>query len=342
MRALIYNGPENMTLNDIEVPKINEDEVLIQVQVSGICGSDIHGYMGKTGRRIPPMVMGHEFSGVISSVGAKVKGYKAGDRVTAQPAISCGRCEYCKSGRTNLCPSLGMLGVMSTPGSLAEYMVVPSNLLYKLPDGVSFEYGALIEPLAVGYSAIMKVPDLAGKNVLVVGSGTIGLMILQVLTKMNCKSITVSDISGHRLGLAKEIGADYVINPTNQDMLKEISKATDGAMMDVAFEVVGIGPTVYQAMMSLQKGTTCVWVGNSAKMIELDMQNVVTRQLRVQGTYAYTHKEFGEALNFLIENELNLDPIISAVVPMAEGPEYFNRLARDPGNLIKVLVSSIQ
>ena len=342
MKALVYNGPEDMTLNDIDVPKIKDNEVLIQVHETGICGSDVHGYMGKTGRRIPPMVMGHEFSGVISRVGKNVTGYEVGDRVTAQPGIGCGECDFCKSGHTNLCPSLGMLGVMSTPGSLAEFMAVPAHLLYKLPDGVSFEYGAMIEPLAVGYSAVMKVPDLEGENVLVVGSGTIGLMVLQVLTKMKCKSIIVSDLSDYRLELAKKIGADYVINPANQDMSDEIATATGGMMIDVAFEVVGIGPTVNQAIASLHKGGTCVWVGNSAKMIEINMQSVVTRQLRIQGTYAYTHEEFGEALDFLLENKLNLDPIISAVVSLEEGPEYFHKLAKDPGKLIKVLVSSVQ
>lgn len=339
MKALVYLGPEKMELQERDIPVPGEGEVLVRVKIAGICGSDVHGYTGSTGRRIPPMVMGHEFSGEVAGLGSGVKGFAEGDRITVFPAIACGSCEACKSGKHSACKTPKSFGVMKTDGAMTEYVVARADALVRIPDNVSFEVASMAEPLAVGYHALGKIPDPAGQNVLVVGSGTIGLVLAALLATKGCKNIIVSDLANSRLEVAKQLGATAVINPKEQDFMEEIGKITNGNMIDIGFEAVGNGVTVSQTMDALKGGGTAVWVGNSAKIIEVDMQNIVTRQLTVFGTYGYTREGFEAALALLGNGKVNLDAVISKVVPLADGAEYFHKLAHAPGDLIKVLLS---
>jgi len=341
MKALVYYGPEDVRLSEIADPKPAPGEALIQVKACGICGSDVHGYLGITGRRIPPMVMGHEFSGQVAEVGKGVTGIKAGDRVAPYPVIFCGDCEPCRQGNMHLCLNKKALGVLSCNGAMAEYVSIPSKLLFKLNDSVPYELGSMMEPLAVAYRGVNRAGDVTGKNVLVVGSGTIGLLATAILRTRHPKRIFVSDTNDVRLDVARKMGADVVINPTRDDPGDILRRATNGVGADVAFEAVGATPTVQQAMASLRMGGTAVWIGNSAKMIELNMQEVVTRELRVVGTFLYSFQEFHEVVDMLNQDKLRVEPMISLRAPMMEkGVELFAKLAKNPGSLIKVILTN--
>ena len=340
MKGLVYNGPEDLSLTQIKDLAPARDEVLIKVRAAAICGSDVHGYLGISGRRTPPMIMGHEFSGEISKLGEGVTRFAVGDRVTVQPLIFCGRCEYCERGLTNLCQSKKMYGVMDVNGAMAEYICVLERLVYRLPDSINYLHGAMLEPFAVAYTAVKKAPGIEGQNVLVVGTGTIGLLVFQIVKTLAPAKTFVSDVNEFRLDLAKQIGADFALNPGKDDLKEIIGRQTNGKGVDIAFEVVGISTTVRQAMSALRTGATCIWVGNSEKMITMNMQEVVTRQLNISGTYAYTHEGFGEAISLLAEQKPDLDPMISKVVPLDQGPEMFKQLAKGTSQLIKVILTS--
>lgn len=339
MKALVYYGPEDLRLTEIADAKPAAGEVLVRVRACGICGSDVHGYLGITGRRIAPMVMGHEFAGAVAEVGDGVDGLAVGERVTVQPVNFCGECDFCRQGLTNLCTHKRFLGVLDVDGALAEYVCVPAKLIYKLPPNVDYIGGAMVEPLAVAYRAVRMAPPLAGKTVLIVGAGTIGLLILQVVKEQKPARIIMTDLSDSRLAVARTIGADIVVNPAREDVGAVIGSLTDGRGADAALEAVGATPTVQQAMAALRIGGTCVWVGNSAKTITINMQEVVTRELKVTGTFIYTHAEFGEALELLARGGINLQPLISRTAPLAEGPAMFAKLAKAADDLIKVVVA---
>jgi L-iditol 2-dehydrogenase len=311
------------------------------VKACGICGSDVHGYLGVTGRRIPPMVMGHEFSGEVAEIGAGVTGISVGDRVAAYPVIFCGDCAPCRQGNVHQCLNKKALGVLECNGAMAEYVSIPAKLLFKLADNVSYEVGSMMEPLAVSYRAVNHACDLTGKNVLVVGAGTIGLLVTAIVKMRNPAKVFVSDLSDIRLDVARKMGADFVINPARDDLRDFIRNATGAAGVDVAFEAVGATATVQQAMAGLRVGGTSVWIGNSAKMINVNMQEIVTRELRVFGTFLYSFEEFGTVACLLNDGKLDVEPMISLKASMMEkGAELFARLAKDPGPLIKVVLNN--
>ena len=338
MKALRYLGPQKLLLQEQPEPAIKEDEVLVKIMASGICGSDVHGYLGLTGRRIAPMTMGHEFSGQIVKLGSKVKSFDLGARVIVQPLNFCGKCIYCQQGNTNMCINGKLFGVMAVDGAMAEYLAVPEKLLFKLPEKCSYEIGAMAEPFAVAYGAVKKAGDLKDKNVLIVGAGTIGLCILQVVKLQNPKLIVVSDLSDDRLKVATELGASKTINPTNQDYLELVKIFTDENMIDVSFEAVGITAAANQSLQVLRKMGTSIWVGNSAREIEINMQDIVTSALKICGTYIYTHKEFGEVVEIMGTGNLRVDNLISKVITLEEAPETFAAIHRQPDSFIKVII----
>jgi 2-desacetyl-2-hydroxyethyl bacteriochlorophyllide A dehydrogenase len=339
MKALVYYGPEDLRLTEVADVAPAKNEVLVKIKACGICGSDVQGFLGVTGRRIPPMIMGHEFSGEIAGLGEGVKNFSAGDRVTVQPSDFCGECEYCKQGLTNMCTAKRFFGVLTVNGAFAQYLCVPEKLLYKLPDNISFEAGAMIEPFSVAYRAVEAAGEIAGKNILIVGAGTIGLLALKIAAVKKPAKIFVSDLNDFRLTVAKQNGADVVINPSRDNMERIIKTGTGEKGVDISIEAVGISQTVQQAMSMLRIGGKCVWIGNAAKMISINMQEVVTKELHIAGTYTYTHEQFGRALELLAKGIVNVGPIISRTISFEEAPEMFARLAKSPDDLLKVIVT---
>ena len=341
MKGLVYHGPNILRYEDIPDVKPGEGEVKIRSRAVGICGSDVHGYLGLTGRRIPPMVMGHEFAGVIEEVGPGVAGWNKGDRVTAYPVYYCGDCPNCNEGKQHLCDHRRQYGVLTENGAFADFLCVPAKCCYKLADHVSFEIGSLMEPLAVSYRAVHHVrpEQLTGKNVFLVGTGTIGLLALACVKIHNPAKIIVSDLSDTRLEIARQMGATDVVNPSRDQVAEKVRELTGGLGADVAFEAVGAAPTVQQAMAVLRVGGTAVWIGNNKPMVEVNMQEIVTRELTVHGSFLYQLDEFEKVVGLLNDGKINAQPIISHCAHMREGVELFAKLAKDPGDWIKVILT---
>lgn len=339
MKALMYKGPRKMEIVDLQKPIPQEGELLLKIKACGICGSDVHGYLGITGRRTAPMVMGHEFSAEVAGLGEGTTGdFHIGDRVVVQPCLSCWKCEKCREGYNNVCDTRRFLGVMDCNGAMQEYLCVPEKVVYKLPDNMSYSMGALIEAIAVAYSGVKKAGDLSGKNIVIIGAGTIGQLALKVVKTKNPKKVVISDLSDFRLEIAKKMGADITVNPGNEDFMEKVRSAFDGNLADISIEAVGISATVGQAIAALKPQGTCVWLGNSAKMIELNMQSVVTQELKIYGSYIYTHKDFGETIDFINKNNLDLSAIISKEITLEEAPQMFEELTIHTDKYLKCII----
>ena len=341
MKALLLSKYRQLEIAEVPTPSAGAGEVLIRVGACGICGSDVHGYDGSSGRRIPPIVMGHEAAGRIATVGAGVTGLAQGDRVTFDSTIYCGACGYCKRGEVNLCDHRQVLGVSCgdyrRAGAFAEFVTVPARVVYKLPESISFAEAAMLEAVAVAIHAVSLVEISAESTALVVGAGTIGVLILQALRAAGCKRVFVSDVDATRLKLAKELGAADVLL-ADTEVVARILQRTGGAGVDVALEAVGRNETVSAAIASVRKGGTVVLVGNISPDVTLPLQKVVTRQIRLQGSCA-SAGEYPQAIALMARGAIRVKPLITAVAPLAEGPQWFERLyAREP-NLMKVVLT---
>lgn len=341
MKALLLSEYKKLELTDMPVPTIGAEDVLVKVKACGICGSDIHGYDGSTGRRIPPLVMGHEAAGEIVEAGANVKGWKLGDRVTFDSTVSCGRCYFCQRGEINLCENRQVLGVSCGEyrrhGAFAEYVTVPQNILYSLPDNLPYHYAAMIEAVSIGVHAVNLTPMQLGASALVVGSGMIGLLTIQALRLAGCGMIIAVDLEDSKLALAKQLGADVGLNPKNTDVVKAVQDLTGGRGSDVAVEVVGATKPIDTAIHAVKKGGTVTLVGNISPKIEVPLQVVVSRQLRLQGSAA-SSGEFPQCIDLLARGAIKVDPIISALSPLEEGPRWFERLYGHEPGVMKVVL----
>lgn len=342
MKALLLSEYGRLEMVDLPMPRPGQNEVLVRVEACGICGSDVHGYDGSSGRRIPPIVMGHEAAGTVIAVGAAANGVHEGERITFDSTIYCGECEYCRRGEINLCERRQVLGV-STPeyrrsGAFAQYIVVPDRIVHPLPGDIAFAEAAMVEPLAVAVHAvsISEIPE--NGSALVVGAGMIGLLALQALREAGCLRVYVADIDDSRLELAKQLGATNTINAKTADTVSELHRLLSGAGVDVAFEAVGSTATVKAAIESVRKGGTVVLIGNVAPAVEIPLQTVVSREIRLQGSAA-SAGEYGRCIDMLERRAVDVKSLISIVAPLEEGPQWFERLhAREP-HLMKVILT---
>jgi L-iditol 2-dehydrogenase len=302
----------------------------------------VHGYDGSSGRRIPPIVMGHEAAGTVAAIGAQVQGLSQGDRVTFDSTVYCDNCEYCSRGEINLCDNRQVIGVSCAdyrrPGAFAEYVVVPKHIIYLLPAIISFTEAAMLEAVSVALHVVRVSHVAGGETSLVIGAGMIGLLILQAARAAGCSHVFIADVDASRLNLAKQIGANEILHCSGADLVAEVQKLTNGRGVDIAFEAVGRDETVTAAIDSARKGGTVTLVGNIAAEVTLPLQKVVTRQLRLQGSCA-SAGEYPEAIDLVKNGKIQVKPLITAVAPLAEGSTWFKRLhAREP-NLMKVVLT---
>jgi L-iditol 2-dehydrogenase len=341
MKALVLREYGKLVYEDVPRPEIAPDEVLVRVEACGICGSDVHGLDGSTGRRQPPLIMGHEAAGVVAEAGPAVRGWAAGDRVTFDSTIYRLDDWYTRRGLYNLSDGRRVLGVSPGEyrrhGAFAEYVAVPQHILYRLPAGVSFEQGAMTEPVAVAAHAVGLTPIAVGDTAVVVGAGMIGLCLVQVLRAAGCGSVFAVDLEPEKRDLARRLGADVVLDPQSDDIAQVVAQATGGRGADVAFEAVGIPATVKTAIAAVRRGATVTLVGNLSPSAEVPVQAVVTRQLRLQGSCAIAG-EYPAALAMIERGVVNVDAMRSAVAPLAEGAVWFDRLYRKERGLMKVIL----
>ncbi len=339
MKALVFKAPGEMALETVATPQPAAGEILVRVRAAGICGSDLYGFRVGAPGRIPPMIMGHECAGDVASIGPGVSGWALGDRVTVQPLIFCGVCPFCREGRVNLCDRKRMYGVRDVNGAMAEYIAVAAPQLYRLPESMRYEHGAMVEPLAVAYMAARAAGPVEKRRAAIVGAGPIGLLLLQVLRFQGAGAVLVADINSDRLELARRFGAAAVCNSAAEDAVAFIRDRTNGEGADVTFEAVGLSATVQLALATTRKGGRCVWIGNAAPTVEMSMKEVVLRELEIRGTYAYTHQVFGEALDFIARHPVQLDALITRVAPLEEGAAAFRELIENTGDRIKTILT---
>ncbi len=315
--------------------------MLLRVAACGICGSDVHGQDGSTGRRRPPIIMGHEAAGVIAEVGASVSGWSAGDRVTFDSTIYCGRCWFCRRGQINLCDQRQVLGVSCEDyrrhGAFAEFVAVPQHILYRLPDAVSFQRAAMVEPLSIALHAVNRTPIRLDDTAVVVGTGMIGLLVVQALRAAGCGRVIAVDLDARRLELACRLGADEGLRSDQVDVRDEVLRRTAGRGAELAFEVVGISATLQAAVACLRKGGQLTLVGNLAVKTDFPLQAAVTRELTVNGSCA-SCGEYPACLDLMARGTIDVDPLISATAPLTDGAAWFQRLHAANEGLMKVIL----
>jgi L-iditol 2-dehydrogenase len=334
MNALLLTEYMRLEMTAMPEPSFGPEDVLVRVRACGICGSDVHGLDGSTGRRIPPLVMGHEAAGEVAQTGSAVTDLRVGERVTFDSTISCGRCLYCAAGEVNLCDDRQVLGVSPggyrRHGAFAELVAVPRRIVYRLPEAIGFEQAALIEAVSVAVHAAGLIPVRLGETAVVVGSGMIGLLAIQAARLAGCTRVVAIDIDEGRLQLARQLGATDALNPGAREPAGAVRELTGGRGAGVVFECLGTAATVRTAIACARKGGT-------APAVELPLQDVVTRQIRLQGSSA-SSGEYPAAIDLLSTGAIRVDPLISAVAPLAEGAAWFDRLYRREPGLMKVIL----
>jgi L-iditol 2-dehydrogenase len=345
MNALLLSEYRQLQLVDFPVPELSPNEILLRVEACGICGSDVHGYDGSSGRRIPPLIMGHEAAGVIAKVGRDVTDWHVGDRVTFDSTLYCGKCEYCKRGEINLCDSREVFGVSCKDyrrhGAFAEYLAIPTRVMHRLPPELSFTEAAMIEAVSVALHAVSVSGFRQGETALVLGAGMIGTLIVQALRVEGASHIFVADPDKSRVEAARGSGAHTSIHlqkegSASTPMTTISEKYPEG--VDHVFEAVGFGTTVKTAIASVRKGGTVTLVGNIEAEVQLPLQAVVTRQIRLQGSAA-SAGEYPRAIELMASRQIDVSPLISAVEPLSKGGEAFDRLYRKEPNLIKIILT---
>ena len=341
MKAMLLTDYKKLELVDIPKPEFQSNELLIRVEACGICGSDIHGWDGSSGRRKPPLVMGHEAAGVIEEVGSSVTKFEAGERVTFDSMVSCGRCDSCFSGSLNLCENRQVMGVACDEfrrnGAFAEYVVVPEHIAFRFPEQLKFEHAAMVEPVSIAIHAANITPIQLGDSALVVGSGMIGLLVVQAARLAGCSTVIAVDLDDQKLEIAKSLGADLALNAKNDDVLEQVLAYTGGKGADVSFEVVGATPTVKSAIECTRRGGAVTLVGNLAPQIDLPLQSVVTREIRLQGSCA-SNGEYPQCIDYLTRGDIKVDPLITAKAKLEDGPSWFDRLYAGEAGAMKVLL----
>ena len=341
MKALVLKEYLKLAYEDVPEPRVGAGEVLIRVEACGICGSDVHGLDGSTGRRIPPIVMGHEAAGVIAEVGPGVEGWRRGERVTFDSTIYCGSCWHCRRGEVNLCDHRRVLGVSCSEyrqhGAFAQYVAVPARILYRLPDSVSFEQATMVEALSIAMHGARRGPVRAGEAALVIGTGTIGLLAVQVLKADGCHPVIAADIDDAKLERARAAGADVVVNPARAGALQEAVARHTVRGVDLAVDAVGVSDSLEAALSALRKGGALNVIGMDSPRAEFTLQRLVNRQLTVRGSCA-SAGEYPACLDLIATRKVDVTALISAVAPLAEGASWFKRLyEREPG-LLKVVL----
>ena len=341
MNALLLSQYKHLEIATLPVPVPEPFDVLVQVAACGICGSDVHGYDGTSGRRIPPIVMGHEAAGIVAAVGAEVRGFAVGDRVTFDSTVYCGLCAFCRKGEVNLCDDRQVVGVScgdySRAGAFAEYVAVPARIVYKLPENLAFAEAAMLEAVSVALHAVAVSELKGGETALVIGAGMIGLLTLQAARVAGCSQVFVADIDATRLNSAAGLGADKTILASGAELTQEILRLTRGRGVDVVLEAVGRNETIAAAIDCVRKGGTATLIGNITPQVNLPLQKVVSRQIRLQGSCA-SSGEYPKAMELMAEEKIRVGPLITAVAPLSDGPAWFDRLHSGEPNLMKVVL----
>jgi 2-desacetyl-2-hydroxyethyl bacteriochlorophyllide A dehydrogenase len=340
MQALVWTGPEEMTLETLSAPDPSADEVLIRVAYCGICGSELSGYLGHNALRVPPLIMGHEFSGVVVYLGdeAQVRNpsLNAGARVTVDPMIYDGTCRYCQAGLEHLCVDRQLVGA-ARPGGFAEYVAVPAHMVFTLPESLSLRDGALTEPTACAVHIAALMGEAAGRDILIVGAGAIGLLTLQILLQRGAERVFVVDTNLDRLAHATDLGG-VALDPRRDDVVSVVQSATDGVGVSISLDAVGKAVTRAQCVGATARGGQVMLSGLHEETSAVPVADVIRKEQTLQGTFCYTPTDMRTAIALLSEGRVTLgDWLVEA--PLADGGAWFGKLVSGPGQAVKVLLA---
>jgi L-iditol 2-dehydrogenase len=329
--------PEKLVWEEVDVPQLKEKQVMIMVKRIGICGSDIHAYYDKHPYISCPIVQGHEFSGEISRVGKNVEGLSVGDRVTVMPQLVCGECYSCTHGDYHICNDLKVIGCQAD-GAAREYIPVDQELVVRLPEGMSFDHGAMVEPVAVGVHAVRRLGDVDGLNLLVLGAGPIGNLTAQSAKGLGARAVMITDISDYRLAIAKDCGIDFPVNIAHENLEEKLEKhfGIDGA--DAILECVGVEETIAVAIQLARKGTDIVVVGVFGKKPSLDVGLVQDKELRLIGTLMYKAKDYRLAIDLIRSGKIDIEPLITQHFAFEDYPKAYEFIEKNQDRTMKVLI----
>lgn len=340
MKALVWQGPREMTVEDAPVAAVQADEVMIRVAYCGICGSELSGYLGHNALRIPPLIMGHEFSGEIVALGARAQAdnpeLEVGAKVTADPMVFDGTCRYCEQGLNHLCANRSLVGA-HRPGAFAEYVTIPSRMVFVLPPAMDLRTGALSEPTACGVRIAELAGRVEGSSALIVGAGAIGLLALQVLKHRGAAPVYVSDTNTQRLSQAAELGG-VALNPHEVSVVERVAEATGGQGVAFAVDAVGLAVTRAQCISAVERGGKVLLSGLHEETSAMPVADIIRKELTAQGTYCYTPRDFSEAIRLLDQGVVTLGSWV-VEAPLSDGQDWFERLVGDLGQVAKVLLT---
>lgn len=331
-------APEKIFFEKTKIPLLGEKEVLIKVKICGVCGSDVHSYKGKHPFVHPPIVLGHEFSGVIHRIGTRVNSFSPGDRVIVEPNIVCGKCYNCLHGRYNICTNLKVVGCVGYDGAFAEYVAVPEKKVLRLPGNISFEKAALVEPVAVAVHAVRKAKQKINDVVVILGAGTIGLLVMQVAKLAGAGKVIVTDVLDYRLKKAGELGADRLVNPASQDLIKIIQEKYGRNEVDLIYDCVGIEETISQAIQIARKGIRIMVIGVPEERIKVDLSLIQDRELEIVGSLMYVREDFKAAIDFIQKEKLKVKPLVTHHFKLKDVDKAFHLITEEKKEVLKVLI----
>ena len=337
MLQAVLQMPEKVIVREMERPVPGPGQVLIKVERIGSCGSDIHAYYGKHPYIKCPIVQGHEFSGLIAEVGERVEGLAPGDNVTVMPQLVCGQCYPCKHGNYHICNELKVIGCQAE-GAAQEYIAVDAKIVVRLPENMSHEEGAMVEPVAVGAHAVGRLGNVDGLNVLVLGAGPIGNLTAQVAKGLGAKSVMITDVSNYRLGVARECGIAHAVNTSSEELIQALDKAFGPDRADAILECVGVQETIGQAIGAARKGSDIIVVGVFAEKPSVDIGLVQDKELRLIGTLMYREEDYRVAVDLIRAGRVNLKPLMSKHFPFKEYPQAYKFIERNRERTMKVFI----
>ena len=337
MKQAMLVEPQKVIFRDVDKPRPGPGQVLVQVRRIGVCGSDIHAYYGKHPYIRCPIVQGHEFAGRITEVGPDVRNLGAGDDVTAMPQLVCGQCYPCRHGNYHICNSLKVIGCQAE-GAAQEFLAVDQDLVVKLPAGMDYDSGAMVEPVAVGAHAVGRLGSVEGKKVLVLGAGPIGNLTAQAVRGLGAAAVAISDLSDFRLEVARACGIPHAVNPAKRDLASSVREAfgPDGA--DAILECVGVEETVGQAISLARKGTDIVIVGVFGEKPRVDIGLVQDKELRLIGTLMYKAEDYRTAIDLVQSGRVNLKPLMTRHFPFEKYPDAYHYIEKNRDRTMKVLI----
>ena len=337
MKQQVMTEPGKIIFRDVPVPQPGPGQALVRIKRIGICGSDIHVYHGKHSGTDYPVTQGHEVSGQLVQLGEGVTGLSVGQKVTIEPQVVCGECYPCRHGKYNLCEKLKVMGFQTT-GTASEYFAVDAAKITPLPDSMSYDEGAMIEPLAVTVHAARHYEELAGANVAILGCGPIGILLAQSCKALGAAKVMITDVSDYRLELARQCGADVVVNTRNVNFGDAMVEAFGPDKADVIYDCAGNNTTMGQAIRYARKGSKIVLVAVFAGMASVDLFTLNDHELDLDTTMMYRHEDYVEAIRLVNEGKIHLKPLMSKHFAFTDYLEAYHYIEANRETTMKVLV----